>query len=199
MPGVGAPHTDELQVGLPLRLDVSQAPWRNVVASIVPRAQRHWLARILYKLPLNTLGKLQLALSDERVFLLAPAGIEGVPLGVFYSEVAKRIYVPSGMTLVPAISTRVLESLAGDRKGGHVFFEAGADNPIVVPASAFGPVSAQVLREVEAMVVHAEAPERYDRPLGQLSYGEVRRFPLWGVPQKDEPLTPAADETEGEP
>ncbi len=39
------------------------------------------------------------------------------------------------------------------------------------------------------MVVHADAPDQFDPPLPLMQYGDARRFPLWGVPGKDGPLT----------
>ncbi|MFK7988802.1 MAG: hypothetical protein AB8I08_22470 [Sandaracinaceae bacterium] len=190
----GAGRNDDLRFDLPLRLDATMAPWRNVVASVVPTEQRAWLARMLYALPPRTLSSLRMAISGDRIYLLDAGGIEGVPLGVFYTEVASRIYVPAGMTLVPAVAPSVLESLVSDRQGGHVFFEPEGDGtPRVVPQAAFGPVSRQVLREVEAMVVHADAPDRVDPPLPLMQYGDVRRFPLWGIGGKNLDVKPPTE------
>lgn len=180
-------------MSLSLRLAPSQEPWRNVVASIVPIAEREWLARLLYALPPATLAALRIATSDECIFLLDPAGIEGVPLGTFYSEVAPRIYVPAGQTLVPAVSPDVLAELVRDRGDGHVFFEPGADVPRVVPAEAFGPVSRRVLRSVAAVPVRADPFAEPDTPLPLLQYDKPRRFPLWGVPAADAAEAPPPD------
>jgi hypothetical protein len=195
--GKGKPASGDLSFELPLKLDATMAPWRNVIATVVPSAQRTWLARMLYALPPRTLSTLRMAIAPDRVYLLDPGGIEGVPLGTFYSEVAERIYVPAGMTLVPAVAPQVLADLVADRQGGHVFFEPETAQPRVVPASAFGPVSRQVLRDVAGQVVSAEAPDRHDPPLPLMQYGNARRFPLWGVPGKDLPI-PSNEETEGE-
>lgn len=184
----GGPGRADLTFELPLKLDASMAPWRNVVATVVPGAQREWLARMLYALPPRTLSTLRMAIAEDRVYLLDRNGIEGVPLGVFYSQVAERIYVPSGMVLVPAVAPQVLSDLVADGQGGHVFFEPASPTPRVVPAAAFGPVSRQVLRDVAALVVHAGAPDRHDPPLPLMQYGDRRRFPLWGVPGKDLPI-----------
>lgn len=183
----GAAAKADLGFELPLRLDTTMAPWRNVVATVVPGEQRAWLARMLYALPPRTLSTLRMAIAEDRVYLHDPGGIEGVPLGRFYSEVAERIYVPSGMILVPAVAPAVLSDLVADRKGGHVFFEPESPVPRVVPAAAFGPISRQVLRDVAALAVHADAPDRHDPPLPLMQYGDARRFPLWGVPGKNQP------------
>lgn len=192
--GQKASSNAELGFELPLRLDSTMAPWRNVVATVVRADERPWLARMLYALPPRTLSNLRIAIAADRVYLLDPEGIEGVPLGRFYSEVAERIYVPAGMTLVPAVAPQVLMELVADRKGGHVFFEPESAAPRVVPAAAFGPVSRQVLRDVAGLAVSADAPDRYDPPLPLMQYGDPRRFPLWGVPGKDRPVPPGQDD-----
>lgn len=171
---------------LSLRLAPSQLPWRNVVASVVPIAEREWLARLLYVLPPRTLESIRMALTEEAIYLWDPNGIEGVPLGRFYSRVAEKVYAPAGMTLVPAVSSSVLEELVAGAGGGHVFF-VDDEAPRVIPSDAFGPVSRRVLKAVAGAHVHADAPDRADIPLPLLSYGPESRFPLWGVPGKSEP------------
>jgi hypothetical protein len=174
----------DLGFQLPLRLDTTMAPWRQVVSTIVPLEQREWLARMLYALPPRVLSTLQIAIAQDRFYLLDSGGIEGVPIGRFYCEVAERIYVPAGMTLVPAVAPAVLQDLVADRQGGHVYFEPESQMPRVIAQSAFGPISRQVLRDVAGTVVSADAPERPDPPLPLMQYGAARRFPLWGVPAK---------------
>ena len=56
-----------------------------------------------------------------------------------------------------------------------------------VASAAFGPISRQVLRDVAALTIHADAPDRHDPPLPLMQYGDARRFPLWGVPSKNQP------------
>ena len=171
---------------LDLRLAPTNASWRNVVATVVPAAQREWLGKLLYVLPQRTLESLRIAVTESSFYLLDAAGIEGVPLGRFYGEIAPRIYVPAGMTLVPAVAPSVLEDLVRERGGGHVFFEPESPVPRLVANEAFGPVSRRVLREIAGQVVHAEAPDRVDPPLPMLQYGPETRFPLWGAPGQDE-------------
>ena len=189
-----SPTGEQLALSLPLRLDTSLAAWRKVVATVVPTARRGWLAKMLYALPPRALTSLRIATTEEAIYLLDPGGIEGLPLGRFYSEIAERVYVPAGMTLVPAVAPTVLLDLLRERGDGHVFFSPDEERPQVIRGSAFGPVSRRVLREIEGTVVHADAPDRYDPPLPMMQYGEKRRFPLWGVPAKKEPATEPAKE-----
>ncbi len=191
----GAPRETDLRLSLPLKLAVSSEPWRNIVSSVVSASQRGWLSRLLYALPPRTLGSLRMAIGADRIYLLDPEGIEGVPLGVFYCEVAPRIYVPAGLTLVPAVSPAVLEELVRDRGDGHVYFEPGREEPLVVPGRAFGPVSRRALRDVAASPVSAERPDNDEPPLPMFQYGEVRSFPLFGLPGK----APPSDTAEREP
>jgi hypothetical protein len=183
-PKRGGPVDQDLTLSLPLRLAPSHDPWRNVVATVVPAEQRAWLARLLYALPPKTLASLRMAIGADRIYLIDPSGIEGVPLGAFHCEAASKIYVPAGSTLVPAVAPAVLEELVADRGDAHVFFVPDGP-PKMVPAAAFGPISRMALREVAATTVHADAPQDEEPPLPMLQYEEPRRFPLWGVPGKE--------------
>lgn len=186
----GGPKAASLGLSLPLRLDVSTEPRRQVVSTVVPQEQREWLARLLYALPPRALADLRMAITKSAIYLLDPAGIEGVPLGTFYSEVGPRIYVPAGLTLVPAVASSVLEELVVDRGDGHVYFVPGEASPRVIPDGAFGPVSRRALRGVHAVALAAEAPDDDEAPLPLLQYDIARRFPLFGVPGKKPPETP---------
>ncbi len=195
----GAGLEQSLELSLPLRLAPSTDPWRAVTATVVPFTQREWLARMLYALPPNTLAALRIAVGEDRFYLVDPSGIEGVPLGSFHSEVAPRIYVPSGLTLVPAVSPAVLQDLVRDRGDGFVFFDPAVDAPRVVPAKAFGPVSRRVLRDVAAVPLIADPLQDVEPELPLLEYEAPRRFPLWGVPLKDSepadvPALPSGDD-----
>lgn len=187
VPALGRGIEVDLGMSLPLKLAPSNDPFRAVVASIVPIAQREWLARLLYALPPNTLSSLRIAIGAEQIFLLDATGIEGVPLGTFYSEVSPRIYVPAGMALVPAVAPAVLAELVRDRGDGHVFFEPGRAEPIVVPAQAFGTVAHRAIRDVSGVPVSADRPNADEPELPLLRYDEARRFPMWGVPGKEIP------------
>ena len=173
-----------LDLSLPLRLAPSPDPWRAVTATVVSFEHREWLARMLYALPPNTLASLRIAVGEDRFYLVDASGIEGVPLGTFHSEVAPRIYVPSGLTLVPAVSPAVLQDLLSERGDGFVFFDSEQSEPRVVQAAAFGPVSRRVLRDVTAVPLSAEPLTDEAPGLPLLQYDKPRRFPLWGVPMR---------------
>ena len=176
-----SPSSDPLGLALDLRVAHTLSPWRAVVASVVPIAQREWLARLLYALPAGTLAALRITMAPDFVYLLDPNGIEGVPLGTFYSEVGKRVYVPSGTALVPAVSPDVLDELLTGRGDGHVFFWADGTPPRFVSDAAFGPVTKRALREVAGQSVRSGAPESAEPGLPLLTYPDGRLFPLRGI------------------
>lgn len=189
-PTKGTIVEEDMNLSLELKLAYSTEPFQNVVAVVVPKHQREWLARMLYTLPPTSLTALSMAVSEDQIFLIDPAGIEGVPLGLFYSEIAPRIYVPTGLTLVPAVSSAVLNDLLHDRGDGHVFFQPGSSRPSVVAKTSFGPVSRKALRQVSLAAISANRPDIDETPLPLMQYGEVRRFPLWGVVGKKPPKDP---------
>ena len=168
---------------LTLRLAQTSEPFRRVHATAVPIEEREYLARMLYVLPPKTLAALRVAVGDKHIYVLDPTGIEGLPLGRFFSEVATRIYVPAGLTLVPAVAPDVLKDLVQAQGEDHVFFHPEDTVPRRVPNAAFGLVTRSMIDHVAARTVHADAPERFDPPLPIMEYDELRRFPLRGVPQ----------------
>ena len=193
----GASQTNPFVVTL--RLAPNLEPPKNVVAIVLPSEQRPWLAKLLYVLPPRALESIRMAIGDHHIYMLDSAGIESIPLGRFYSEVARRIYVPTGMSLVPAVHPAVLEDLAsrGTSQGAHVFFERDGEPPTLVQDGAFAPVSRAMLQHLSGVVVHAEMPGRVDPPLPTLQYGPETRFPLWGAPGRDA-STPALPSGERE-
>lgn len=178
---------EERRVLVSLRLVPSVQPPRRVTATLVPSAQREWLARLLYVMPPRALESLRIAISDDLVYLVGADGIDGVPLGRFFSEVAHRIYVPTGLALVPAVQPSVLEDLVGEHRGEHVFFFDGEPSARVVPDRLLEPLSRAALRALAPpRIVPALGLPREDPDLPLLVYGPERRFPLRGAPGRDE-------------
>ena len=186
----GQPEAEPTPISLSLKLAPSPEPWRNVVATAVPTSQQEWLAKLLYVLPPRTMGALRIAISKDWIYLIDPQGIEGIPLGTFYSEVAPRIYVPAGLTLVPAVSPDVLSELIEERGDGHVFFEANRETPLVIPNASFGSLSRRALSRMRAQSVDADplSNDAQESPL--LHYEDLGRFPLFGLPGKHPPDGP---------
>ncbi|MEM6959215.1 MAG: hypothetical protein AAF645_26265 [Myxococcota bacterium] len=176
--------TEAPAIALDLRLAPTREPWRRVTATFVPLEHQAWLARLLYGLPPRTLASVSMASASDGFYLLDEGGIEGVPLGTFHTEVGERIYVPAGMTLVPAVSPRVLDDLLRERGNGFAFFDD--EGPRVIAADAFGPVSRRVLRQLAPSSVSASALGDDGPGLPLLRYDKPRRLPLWGFGDEDD-------------
>lgn len=154
-PPVGTGAASALQIELPLRLAPTMAPWRDVVATVVGSDHRDWLARILYTLPPRVLSALRIARTQNNYYLLSPDGIEGVPLGTYYCAVAPKVYVPAGLTIVPAVAPAVLADLVRTRDGGHVFFEPDGVAR-VVRDDAFASASLRAIKPYSLVDIDAE-------------------------------------------
>lgn len=171
---------------VPLTLAHSSDPWRRVTATVIPLAQTEWLARILYALPPETLESLSLAKSEGDIYLLSPKGIEGVPLGVFFSEAAPRIFVPAGMKLIPSVSPVVLQELVAQmKKPGYTFFRPDKRQPVVLPPESVGPLTRAAIAGLAGEHIAATALSVEDEPLPLLHYDDARRFPLRGVVKEE--------------
>jgi hypothetical protein len=179
----GRPRPGEpVGMTLPLRLRPVGGPFRDVRATVVPAGQREWLARMLYVLPPRTLAALRIALTADRIYLLDPSGVEGVPLGTFYSEIAPRLFVPAGTAIEPSVPPAVLLDLVEGRGDGYVFFHLDDPVPTLVPADAFGPVPRRALCRLVAVPAAAETLDADVPGLPLLEYASARPFPLRGVP-----------------
>ncbi|MCC7535263.1 MAG: hypothetical protein IT379_03575 [Deltaproteobacteria bacterium] len=179
---LGTPESlAEGAVGLTLRLAPSPAPWRRVVATVVGPDERARLLRLLYALPPRTLGALRVAVADGSVYLVDPHGIEGVPIGTFYVECARRVYAPAGLTIVPAVAPEVLNDLLASAGDGHVFFDPAAPAPRLVPESAFAPLTRSLVRALDPLPVAGDPLESPAHELPIVEYGPSATFPLWGA------------------
>ncbi len=188
-------RTDLETFTVPLRLRPSGEPWRNVTATVVPMAMREWLLKILYLLPADILHALRVASTDSKIFVLSPRGIEGVPLGTFFTEFATRIHVPAGWAIEPALSPEVLVPLLSLPANSHAFFDLETSALDVVDDSAFGPITRLALSAIHIDTENAEPWQSGDSQSPELSYGDRTSLPLWGVPGK----TDDADAKDNEP
>lgn len=179
----------------PLRLAPTMEPWRAVTASFVPKAHHEWLGKVLYALPRGTLEALRIAVGSDGFYLYCETGIEGVPLGRFYTEIAPRIFVPAGMTLVPAVAPEVLDGLLKGRGQGFAYFDPEGGPPKVVPPASFGPVAREMVEDIVAVPVDASPLGADSTELPLLRYDVPRRLPLWGLPEVPQgAVLPSGDE-----
>jgi hypothetical protein len=133
-----AQPVDPDPIRVPLRLEPSSAPRRNVTATWIEPGQLPLLRRLAYVLPRATLTQATIALTSRGAFLRCRAGIEAIPIGIFFVEIHPRLYVPAGREVVPAVAPEVLAQ-ALDAPPDQVLFLGSDARAFAVKESAFVP------------------------------------------------------------
>ncbi|MEM1029148.1 MAG: hypothetical protein AAF928_06170 [Myxococcota bacterium] len=123
-------------VSVPLRLAPDTDPWRNITATLVPRAELGLLRQLAYRLGRRTLETTEIAFTAEGAFLRRPQGIESLPIGAFFRSIHDAIYVSAGYAPVPAVSPEVLHRAFGS-PADEVLFIHRDGRRLGVPRSAF--------------------------------------------------------------
>ncbi len=140
------------EVRVPLRVVPSPAPWRNVTATWLTLPLLPLLRRIAYVLPAQTIARTQIAVTTGGAFLRSSAGIEAIPLGMFFVEIYPSLFIPAGYDVIPAIAPEVLYRALG--LGAHpgagvapaqVVFIDTAAKPMAIDESAFVPLELALL------------------------------------------------------
>ena len=169
-------------VRVPLRVVPSPAPWRNVTATWIEPGQISLLRRIAYALPHQTILRTQIALTPRGAFLRSAAGIEAVPLGMFFVEVHSNLYIPAGYDVTPAVAPEVLYRALGASASQVLFIDNNA-RAMAVEDSAFSPLETALLEAQvwEPLVAEAIAKALEEKPvdlklepLGMFALGQVQ-------------------------
>jgi hypothetical protein len=100
-------------VRVPLRMSASIAPRRNVTATWVAPAQAPLFRRLAYALPRATIASSRVATTPRGLFVLSKEGIEAIPLGTFFVEIHRNLFLPAGYDVTPAVAPEVLASALG--------------------------------------------------------------------------------------
>jgi hypothetical protein len=173
-------------VPVPLRLIPSIAPRRRVRATWIPPEQASLLRRLAYALPQATIAHSRVATTARGVFVLSKAGIEAIPLGMFFSELYPNLFVPAGYDVVPAVAPEVLAQ-ALHLEPSQVVFVAPDARSLAIAEQAFVPLETALIapfpsQGLEATKVeHALAEAPID--LKVLSTG---RIPTTDIPASSE-------------
>lgn len=190
-------------VRVPLRVLPSTAPWKNVTATWIPVEQLPLLRRMAYALPHQTIARTTIAVTPHGAFLRSPAGIEAIPLGMFFVELHPQLFVPAGYEVTPAVSPEVLYRALG-APASHVMFIvpgapigaglAGEPRALAVEDAAFAPLETAILEAQpwEPMVAHAVELALSESPV-DLRLSPLGAFPLGGAeppPQATPPALP---------
>ncbi len=214
-PTPGRSRDAEPSVAIPLKLTPRAHSNQRRVATIISFEQRSLFARVLYLMPQKALESMRVVISDEQFFVLDESGIEGVPLGQFYSELAPQIYVPVGYSLAPAIEPSLLQELVPGSQDGHIFFQpedhdlahddsahhkSSPHQPVRVADDAFETCSRMLLQRLAPHTIRTDAPGDLasGSPLPLFEYDRERRFPLWGL-DEDAPVSAEETSTKSDP
>ncbi|MGO9838862.1 MAG: hypothetical protein ACLP1X_32175 [Polyangiaceae bacterium] len=168
-------------IRVPLRLEPSSAPWKNVTATWIEPAQLPLLRRLAYALPRSTVAKATIALTSRGALLRSATGIEAIPLGTFFVEIHPRLYVPAGHEVVPAVAPEVLARALGAPPDQVLFLGADA-HAFTVEEGAFVPLESML---VEAhpweTLIADEIATALEEPLIDLKVTPIGMLPLRGV------------------
>jgi hypothetical protein len=158
---------------LPLRLVPTGSAPKRVSAVVIPLKEQETLGRILSVLPPTMLARIQVAFTEQSIYLYGPDAASTVPMGLLFEEVGDGVLVPLGWGLNPPIPSEVLRQLAN--VGSDVrLFVVGGQRPITsIPVRAFEPATRVLLADLPVYDESVIAP-----PLD----AEVALPDLWPVP-----------------
>jgi hypothetical protein len=181
--GLTAQAPEPLRV--PLRLVSSSGPRRGAIASRVAHAQAGWLKKLVYLLPPLALEQYSVCLTETAIYLHSEAGIQFIPLGDMFYQLAPGVLVQAGYELIPRFNPAVLVQHLGGAQGQLFFFSVDSPAPQLLSRSDFQPLTRRALATVPAQpaaVVHAQAAA----PAGaSLVNDPLGLFPLWGFSDGD--------------
>ncbi|MDC3959420.1 hypothetical protein [Polyangium jinanense] len=164
-------------VSVALRLVPTLDPWRHVTATWVEAEDLPVLRRIAYALGPESLRAARVAFTERGAIVRHPTGIEGIPVGQFFREVHKQLYVPAGYDVVPAVAPDVLYRSLGAPPGQVLFI--GRDGTVLgIPEEGFVSLEAAVL---EAQAWLPLAADRFADALSSALATELPEVTLGGV------------------
>jgi FtsH ternary system-associated peptide len=154
------------EVRIRLRLAPSSRPWRSVTATWIAPEQLGILRQVAYALPRSTIERMQIALTREGAIVRSSAGIEGLPIGTFFSEVHPHIYMPAGHESVPDVAADVL-ARALNLSPAQVLFLCADGRGVTLERAAFAPLESALIQAPPWQPLAAEAidPALDDRPI----------------------------------
>ena len=140
---------------------------------------------LVVELPPASLRGLRAAVTDRGVLLVAPTGIDVVPLGTLLAAQAPGILVPLGLEIVPRVSPDVLAAALDHGSGQWTVF-TGDGPPFQIADSALAPLERRTIAKLDServevrdvAIAGAGEPTVANDPLG--------RFALWGFPEPEQ-------------
>jgi len=171
----------EDRVRVPLRVVPSSGPWRNVTATWIPAAQIPLLRRLAYSLPQSTLAGARVAVTDHGAFVRCAAGIDAIPLGTFFTEVHRNLYLPAGHDVAPAVTPELLARALGAAEGRVVFVGVDAQGVAVQEGSFMSLESALLQAPPWEPVVAAAIEDALSEAPIDLKVSSIGMRPTRGV------------------
>lgn len=162
------PASKVASLSIPLRATPSTSQGL-AVATIVPVAQREWLAKLMYLMPKSALENLQVALSDAWIFVYDPSGLSRLPLGQHFVAHIPDLLIPSGYKLQPAVSEEVLRE-ALPLLGRHLVFVGPGPRTLYVPKDSFASLARSALADLAGSLISANRPHYETRDLVFVDY-----------------------------
>jgi hypothetical protein len=178
---IASGHADPEPILVSLRLERTSKPWSRVVATWIAPDELPTLRRLAYALSRTTLARTTIALTSLGAFVRCSEGIQGIPLGTFYTEIHPRIYVPAGHEVAPDVAPDVLARALGATSSNVLFLGPDA-RPIGMEERDFVPLEAALLEAPRWDAVAVEAIGRaLDEPLVELQTTPIGFLPVRGV------------------
>ncbi len=166
-----------------VKLEPSQGLPLAQVATLVPWSQVDWLKRLVYLLPAPLLGGAMVMALDEGLFVWRREGIEGLPLGKLFAEVAPRVLAPLGFGLSPHAPPQVLSDYLGARDSKLIIFLSAMAPPVALDETEFEPLGRRVLANLEVAARSPDSrlivPDRSEP--STVINDSAGIFPLWGM------------------
>jgi hypothetical protein len=173
------------QLNLPLRL-IPSSSTRQVTAVRIPRAQLPWLKKLVYLLPPQLLAQYTICFAEEEVFLFCASGIELIPLGELYYQLAPGLLVPAGTELIPHFTAETLLEHLPAAASSLFFFRREDPLPLQIPRLAFGPLHRQVLAQILVQEERQTEPPGPPPTPVSIANDPLGLFPLWGFSDQDQ-------------
>ncbi len=168
------------QLETPLKLSPSLSTPHAVLALRLSISQAPWLKKLVYLLPHQALEQCAVCLTADQIFIYSAAGIEFIPLGEQFYQVAPGVLAPVGFELLPRIQSDILVEHLGNGAEQLVFFLRDQPTPVQLPRAAFlplsrctlAPITIERLRPAAMGDAASRSTSIHNSPLGL--------FPLWG-------------------
>jgi hypothetical protein len=167
-------------IQIALRLRPSHRRQR-LVGTMVSWESAHRFKKLVYLLPPPMLDGLRLFAMKEGLLVIGEQGVEGVPIGEPFQELAPGILVPLGLTIEPRVRAEVLVERLGGVAGRYIVFLRDG-RVLGIEEAHFQPLGKTYLARLELEPPSVDPRLRQEeKPKEAIVLNEnAGLFPLWG-------------------